>query len=102
MLARYDGEPVTPQAISGWLSGKHMPKQANMRALAAIVGLEPHVLQYGGKRKSKVNDHRAVWPSAVSAQDRLAFDTFLALPIPQRRLVREMILTLANTAVRKP
>jgi hypothetical protein len=47
LLARHGGTPVTPQAISGWLTGKHLPKQANMRALAKMVGLEPYALQYG-------------------------------------------------------
>ena len=41
LLARHGGAPVTPQAVSGWLNGRHLPKQANMRALARIVGLQP-------------------------------------------------------------
>lgn len=98
MLARYGGEPVTPQAISGWLSGKHMPKQANMRALAAMLGIEPHVLQFGAKGKPRIGEGRAAWPPAIGAQDRLALDAFLALPAAQRKLVREVILALAGAA----
>jgi transcriptional regulator with XRE-family HTH domain len=47
--SRYGGAAVTAQAISGWLNGKSMPKQDKIRVLAAIVGMEPHELQFGGK-----------------------------------------------------
>ena len=49
--SRYDGAPVTAQAISGWLSGRYLPKQDKLRVLAAMVGVDPHVLQYGGKQR---------------------------------------------------
>lgn len=94
--ARYEGPSVTAQAVSGWLNGKSMPKQDKIRALAAIVGMDPHVLQYGSAAARKVKEGRAHWPDAISAQDRVAFDTFLALPAQQRKLVREMILALAD------
>ncbi len=37
LLARHGGVPVSPQAISGWLNGNSLPRQANMRALAALL-----------------------------------------------------------------
>lgn len=91
LLARYDGEPVTSQAISGWLSGKHLPKQANMRALALMLDMSPYELQYGGKHAG-VREPKSAKP--VSAVDRLAIDEFLRLSQEQRALVRELIRTL--------
>jgi sugar phosphate isomerase/epimerase len=100
LLARYGGTPVTPQAISGWLNGKHMPRQANMRALAAMVGVEPVVLQYGGTSGRGVREPRTAWPENVKSRDRLAFEEFLALPAAQRKLVRELIAAFTDASAR--
>jgi hypothetical protein len=91
--ARYDGPPVTQQAISGWLSGRYLPKQDKIRVLAAIVGVDPHVLQFGGK--SRVGEAKAEWAESLTAQDRAMVDAFVHLPAAQRRLVREMVAALA-------
>lgn len=93
--SRYRGTPVTAQAISGWLSGRYLPKQDKIRVLAAIVGIDPHVLQYGGK--ARVGEGAAIW-EALGAHDRAMVDAFLSLPAPQRKLVRELIATLARAA----
>ena len=92
--ARYDGPSVTAQAISGWLNGKAMPKQDKIRVLAAIVGMEPHELQFGGK--ARVGEGRAQWADALSTQERAMLDAFLSLPIAQRKLVRDLILALSR------
>jgi hypothetical protein len=91
--SRYDSAPVTAQAISGWLSGRYMPKQDKIRVLAAIVGVDPHVLQYGGKQR--VGEGRPAW-EAMTAPDRAMLDTFLALPPAQRKLVRELVAALGE------
>ena len=100
LLARYGGTPVTPQAISGWLHGKHMPKQANMRALARVVNMEPYDLQYGSKHARGVREPIQLWLAGVAAVDRLAMEEFVRLPLSQRRLVRDLIDTLASSEVR--
>jgi len=91
--SRYDGAPVTAQAISGWLSGRYLPKQDKIRVLAAIVGMDPHVLQYGGK--ARVGEGRPAW-EAMTAPDRAMLDAFLALPLAQRKLVRELVAALGQ------
>lgn len=92
--SRYDGAPVSAQAISGSLSGRYMPKQDKVRVLAAIVGMDPHVLQYGGK--SRAAEPKRSWDS-MSEADSTMFDAFLALPVSQRRLVRELVSALSGT-----
>lgn len=102
LLARYGGTPVTPQAISGWLSGKHMPKQGNLRVLAKMVNLPPEELQYGSdKRIHGVREARTAWPDHLGGLDRLAFEDFLLLPEPQRKLVRELITALCDVSRRR-
>lgn len=90
--SRYEGAPVTAQAISGWLSGRYLPKQDKIRVLAAIVGMDPHVLQYGGK--PRVGEGKPIW-EAIPAPDRAMVDAFLSLPAPKRKLVRELVAMLA-------
>ena len=91
--SRYDGAPVSAQAISGWLSGRYLPKQDKIRVLAALVGIDPHVLQYGGK--PRVGEGRPIW-EAMSAPDRAMLDAFLALPPAQRKLVRDLVAALGE------
>lgn len=95
LLALHGGTPVTSQAISGWLSGKHLPKQANMRALAKLVDLQPHELQYG-QRFVGVSETRARWPSDVAGTDRLTIENFLRLPSKQRDLVGEIVIAFTK------
>ena len=90
-IARNGGTPVTPQAISSWLHGKHMPKQANMRVLAKLCNVEPHELQFG--KPSGVRETSASWPDALSGEDRLAFEDFLSLREDHKHVVR---LTIAG------
>jgi hypothetical protein len=90
--SRYSGAAVTAQAISGWLNGKSIPKQDKLRVLAALVGMEPHELQYGGK--PRVGEGKSVWESML-ATDRAMVDAFLSLPSPQRKVVRDLVAMLA-------
>lgn len=97
LLALHGGTPVTSQAISGWLSGKHLPKQANMRALAKLVGMQPHELQYGDGFVG-VSEQRPTWPSNVSGTDKLTIEGFLRLPPKQREIVGEIVAAFTKAA----
>ena len=92
--SRYEGTPVTAQAISQWLNGRVMPRQDKIRVLAGIVGLQPEVLQYGGAPKT--GEGRQEWPVGLAQQDRVMIDGYLTLPVTQRKLVRELVSALAS------
>lgn len=94
LLARFGGTPVSPQAVSGWLNGKSLPRQRNLRALAKMLRVDPVALQYGEESGRKVREKAQAW--RIGAPDQLAIDTFLALPASQRKLVRELIDELAG------
>lgn len=96
--SRYAGAAVTAQAISGWLNGKAIPRQDKIRVLAAIVGMDPHELQYGGK--PRVGEGRLPW-EAMTAPERAMIDAYLSLPASQRKLVRELVAALTEKAGRK-
>lgn len=86
LLARFGGEPVSQQAVSGWLRGRAMPRQANLRALAKMLSLEPQQLQYGDDDTREGRGEGGLDP-----RDRLAIESYLQLPPAQRRLLRQVI-----------
>lgn len=92
LLARFGGEPVSQQAVSGWLNGRAMPRQANLRALARMLSIEPQQLQFGDDKR--VREARGEWK--VNPHDQLAIEAFLKLPAAQRKLVRNLIEELAR------
>lgn len=94
LLARFGGEPVSQQAVSGWLNGRAMPRQANMRALAKMLAMEQQQLQFGDDRR--VRETRGEW--RMNPHDQLAIEAFLKLPAGQRKLVRTMIEELAKAS----
>lgn len=92
LLARFGGEPVSQQAISGWLNGRAMPRQANMRILAKMLSIEPQQLQYGDDKR--VRETRGEW--RMNPHDQLAIEAFLKLSASQRKLVRNVIEELSK------
>jgi hypothetical protein len=92
--SRYAGPPVTTQAISGWLNGKSIPRQDKLRVLAALVGVDAHVLQYGGGR-TRVGESKGAW-EGLSPAERAMVDAYVSLAPPQRKLVRELVAALAE------
>jgi transcriptional regulator with XRE-family HTH domain len=87
LLARFGGEPVSQQAVSGWLKGRAMPRQANLRALAKMLSVEPQQLQYGDDKR--VRESGGEW--RLDPRDQLAIEAFLQLPTAQRKLLRHVI-----------
>jgi hypothetical protein len=47
-----------------------------------------------------VREANVAWPDHVRGHDRLAIEDFLALPDAQRKLVRELISSLATKAAK--
>jgi transcriptional regulator with XRE-family HTH domain len=94
LLARFGGEPVSQQAVSGWLNGRAMPRQANLRALAKMLSMEPQQLQFGDDKR--VRESRGEW--RMNPHDQLAIEAFLKLSAAQRKLVRGMIDEFSKAA----
>jgi len=49
-----------------------------------------------------VQAHHQRWNESVGYLERETFDAFLRLPAPQRKLIREVILTFAKVHVAAP
>ena len=92
----YWGRSVTFQAVSRWLRGESIPGQDKLIVLAEVLKVEPEVLRFGEAVRRRVQQHRQRWDEGVGYLERETFDAFLQLPAPQRKLLREVILTFAK------
>ena len=94
--ANYWGRSVSFQAVSRWLRGEAIPEQDKLLVLASALKIEPEVLRFGEAVRNSVRQHRQRWDEGVGYLERETFDAFLQLPAPQRKLIREVILTFAK------
>ncbi|MDR7096821.1 helix-turn-helix domain-containing protein [Hydrogenophaga laconesensis] len=92
----YWGRSVSFQAVSRWLRGEAIPAQDKLLVLAQILKVEPEVLRFGRAVRHQVQESRKRWDDGVSYEEREVFDAFLRLPVPQRKVVREIIFAFAQ------
>jgi transcriptional regulator with XRE-family HTH domain len=93
---RYWGRSVTLQAVRRWLRGESIPSQEKLQVLAEWLKIEPQVLRFGDQVARSVQEHRQRWDEKLTYQERETVDAYLQLPAPQRKLIREVILTFAK------
>lgn len=99
---RYWGKPMTLHGVRRWLRGETLPSQEKLLLLADWLGVPPQELSFGAEALQRIEQRRARWDSGIGYQEREIFETFLKLPVPQRKLVREVILTFAKVHVAEP
>ena len=92
----YWGRSVSFQAVSRWLRGEAIPAQDKLLVLAQILKVEPEVLRFGRAVRHQVQESRKRWDDGVGYEEREVFDAFLRLPVPQRKVVREIIFAFAQ------
>lgn len=92
----YWGRSVSFQAVSRWLRGESIPEQDKLITLAEVLKIEPEVLRFGEGIRRSVQQHHQRWQEGVGYLERETFDAFLQLPAPQRKIIREVILTFAK------
>jgi transcriptional regulator with XRE-family HTH domain len=93
---RYWGGSVTVQAVRRWLRGEAIPSQDKLQTLAEWLKVEPQILRFGEGIAKSVKQYRERWDEKLTHQERETVDAFLQLPAPQRKVVREVILTFAK------
>lgn len=93
---RYWGKPVTLHAARYWLRGESIPTHDKMLCLAQWLGIEPQTLRYGDAVPKAVRERRKRWDEGIGYQEREIFELFLKLPVPQRKVAREVIMALAK------
>lgn len=100
---RYWGKPMTLHGVRRWLLGETMPSNDKIKVLAEWLGEAPQALGFGETGMPSKRDRENVkpWGPVYGYQEREIVDAFLSLPVSQRRLVREVILTFAREAARE-
>lgn len=93
---RYWGQGMTLHGVRRWLRGETLPSQEKLLVLAEWLGVPPQQLRFGSEVAHRVQQRRARWDSGIGYQDRDIFEAFLKLPVPQRKVIREIILTFAK------
>ncbi|RIA22528.1 helix-turn-helix protein [Ectopseudomonas oleovorans] len=96
--SRYWGRSVTFQAVSRWLRGEAIPSQDKLQVLAEWLRVEPQELRFGERAAATVREQRGRWEDPKFYQEREVIEAFLGLPIPQRKVVREVVMALAVAA----
>lgn len=97
----YMGQPMTLHGVRRWLLGESLPRQDKLVALAEWLRIPPQELRYGAEIEKRVKQERARWDEGISHQEREIFEIYLSLPVPQRKVVREVILTFAQAQLAK-
>jgi transcriptional regulator with XRE-family HTH domain len=93
---RWYGRSISNQAAWGWLNNRSIPTQEKLQVLAEWLKVEPQVLRFGEAVRNSVQQHKQRWDEGIGHLERETFDAFLQLPAPQRKLIREVILTFAK------
>ena len=93
---RWSGNPVRRQTVWKWLNGEAIPTQDKLQELAKWLKLDPQVLRFGDLVQSHLRAEQKRWNEGVGYLERETFDAFLRLPAPQRKIIREVILTFAK------
>ena len=92
----YYGKPITLHGVRKWLIGESIPPYDKIIALAGMLNIPPDELTFGLEIKTTIKEVRARWDDGIGYQEREVFEAFLALPAPQRKIVREVIQTFAK------
>lgn len=93
---RFWGKPITLYGVRRWLRGESFPSHDKILCLAEWLGIEPSVLRYGDGVVARVRAKRKRWDEGIGYEEREIFELFLKLPVPQRKVAREMIVALAK------
>jgi hypothetical protein len=96
----WGAKPMTLHGVRRWLLGQTMPGQDKIKTLADWLRVPIHELQFGAN--NRLESPRPPWDQGLGGyQDREIFETFLKLPVPQRKVVREVIMAFAQAQAAK-
>ena len=90
---RYGGTPVTAQAVRKWMTGKALPSQDKVRALALWLDVSPQWLRFGepeggGGRVARQD------PAAYRVESSWLSRKYEGLNDPHKRMIVELVIAL--------
>lgn len=95
---RYMGTPMTLHGVRRWLLGETLPSKDKIQVLAKWLSVPLQQLRPTPLVAGMVKEKPASWHATIPQQEKEVVDAFLALPVQQRKIVREVILAFAKAA----
>jgi len=90
---RYEGTPVTVQAVRKWVSGRALPSQDKIRALALWLEVSPQWLRYGDAEPAPARALRQE-SAAYLADPVWVSKKYEALNDGHKKMVAELVVAL--------
>ena len=87
---------MTLHGVRSWIRGETRQTREKLPVLSEWPAISPQQLNFGDGIQPKVEQRRARWDSGIGYEDRDIFDEFLKLPVLQRKIICEVILTTAK------
>jgi hypothetical protein len=84
------------------LKGEAVPAQDKLEILAEWLKVEPQALRFGEHLVQSIRTKQKQWDEGIGYQEREVFEAFLSLPVAQRKVLREVILTFAQAYAPTP
>jgi transcriptional regulator with XRE-family HTH domain len=98
---RYWGRSITPHTARNWLLGKAIPTQDKLRVLADWLQVSPDALRFGNLSTVSRNAAADANFERLDMADREMLHRYLALTVPDRKTVREVVTALSIAAIAK-
>jgi hypothetical protein len=98
---RYWGRSITPHTARNWLLGKALPTQDKLRVLADWLQVSPDELRFGRQGGGHLIGEPDAQFDALNMADREMLSRYLALPVAQRKTVRDVVEALSLAAAVK-
>lgn len=90
---RYEGTPVTVQAVRKWVIGRALPSQDKIRALALWLDVSPQWLRYGDAETAPARTLRQE-SAAYRADPAWVSKKYEALNDGHKKMVAELLVAL--------
>jgi len=90
---RYEGTPVTVQAVRKWVIGRALPSQDKIRALALWLDVSPQWLRYGDAEAAPARTLRQE-SAAYRADPDWVSKKYEALNDAHKKMVAELLVAL--------
>ncbi len=96
---RHFGEPVTLQGVRKWLIGTAIPSADKLLTLAKWLNVPPEELAFDKDMQKAIEQREINWQEEIGYKDKEIFEAFIALPTPQKKIVREVIVAFAKAYI---
>ena len=93
---RHFGEPVTLQGVRKWLIGTAIPSADKLLTLAKWLNVPPEELAFDKDMQKAIEQREINWQEEIGYKDKEIFEAFLALPTPQKKIVRQVFVAFAK------